>query len=193
MLHDLIYLCIHGTFFDIGDQLGSLSGPSRHIKVLQLCGWVMSRVPKWICGLECLSWLELNIMTCTDEFHALGELPSLVHLSLWLDSIPEDSAVIFSTGLYPVLETFRCLSKYDVTAYLAFEAGAMPKLRRLQLQFHKDHWGGATPVGLEHLLSLENISVDITCCSREVLDKADSAFRNCTQLHPNRPSCMVHG
>uniref|UniRef100_R7WC47 Putative disease resistance RPP13-like protein 3 n=1 Tax=Aegilops tauschii TaxID=37682 RepID=R7WC47_AEGTA len=176
MLHDLIYLCIHGTFFDTGDHLSSLSGPFRHIKVLKLCGWVMPGVPKWICGLECLSWLELNIMTCTDEFHALGELPSLVHLSLWLDSIPEDSAVIFSTGLYPVLETFRCLSKYDVTACLAFEAGAMPKLRRLGLQFHKDQWGGATPVGLEHLLSLENISVDITCCSLEVEDKAASVL-----------------
>ncbi|XBJ28096.1 hypothetical protein VPH35_005252 [Triticum aestivum] len=152
MLHDLRYLGIIGGASYTSDLLDSLSNPSRHIKVLELGCLRMPRVPKWICGLQCLCRLELNVDTCTDELHALGKLPSPVHLSLQLWSIPEDSTVIFSAGSFPVLELCECKSKYDVTAYLAFGAGAMPKLSWLGLQFDKSNWGGATPVGLEHLL-----------------------------------------
>ncbi|XP_045085837.1 disease resistance protein RGA5-like [Aegilops tauschii subsp. strangulata] len=159
MLHDLRYLRIIGNPSYTSDLLGSLSDPFRHMKVLELAFWRMSRIPKWICGLQCLCRLELNVDTCTDEFHALGELPSLVNLSLQIRSIPEDSRVTFSAGSFPVLEDFECESEYDVTVYLAFGAGAMPKLSLLDLRFDKSNWGGATPVG----------------------------FRKCTQLHPNRP------
>ncbi|VAH23551.1 unnamed protein product [Triticum turgidum subsp. durum] len=189
MLHDLRYLSIicHAAY--TSDLLDSLSNPSRHMKVLKLCPLRMPRVPKWICDLQCLCRLELNVDTCTDELHALGELPSLVHLKLRMWSIPEDSCVTFSAGSFPVLEVYEFESEYDVTAYLVFAAGAMPKLNLLVLQFDKRNWGGATPVGLEHLLSLEYIIVRIICGLEEVMDKAEteSAFRNCTEVHPNRP------
>ncbi|VAH11418.1 unnamed protein product [Triticum turgidum subsp. durum] len=188
MLHDLRYLCIIGHFFDESCRVVSLSDPSCHIKVLRLSGWRMPRVPKWICGLQCLSQLELDVELSTEEFHALGELPSLVFLNLWVFSIPDGSVVIFPAGSFPVLEGFECRSTHDVTSYLAFEAGAMPKLRSIALQFRKSNWGGATPLGLEHLLSLEHIFVVISGGLEEVCGEAESAFRNCTQLHPSRPS-----
>ncbi|XP_044336083.1 disease resistance protein RGA5-like [Triticum aestivum] len=190
MLHDLTYLQIDGSFFDTSNLLGSLSDPSHHIKVLIINEWRMPRVPKWICGLQCLSWLDLKVGTCTDEFHALGELPSLVQLSLWLDIIPEDSVVIFSAGSFPVLQHCECNSEYDVTAYLVFAAGAMPKLRILRLQFDDGHWGGAAPVGLEHLLSLERIDASVRSPS-EYLKQIISAFWSAIKLNPNRPSLNV--
>uniref|UniRef100_A0A453A1R9 AAA+ ATPase domain-containing protein n=3 Tax=Aegilops tauschii subsp. strangulata TaxID=200361 RepID=A0A453A1R9_AEGTS len=186
MLHDLRHLCVSGDSSHTSDLLGSLSEHSPHIKVLELGGLRMPRVPKWICGLQCLCRLELNVDTCTDELHALGELPSLVHLRLHMWSIPKDSTVIFSAGSFPVLELCECKSEYDVTAYLAFGAGAMPKLSWLELQFDKSNWGGSAPVGLEHLLSLNSVFVIIRG-PEEAKEEAESAFRNCTQLHPNRP------
>ncbi|XBJ28092.1 hypothetical protein VPH35_005248 [Triticum aestivum] len=194
LLHDLRYLNIKGCSSYTSDMLGSVSRPFRHIKVLKLSGCRMPRVPKWICGLQCLYRLEMDVDTCTvDEFHALGELPSLVHLSLLMWSIPEDSCVTFSAGTFPVLENFECTSKYDVTAYLAFGAGAMPKLSRLNLGFGKSNWGGATPVGLEHLLSLKVIYVVIRRYPEGVMEKAEaeSAFKNYMQVHPNRPDLYI--
>ncbi|XBJ28093.1 hypothetical protein VPH35_005249 [Triticum aestivum] len=191
LLRDLRYLQIQGCRTSASDMLGSLSNPFRHIKVVDLSGFKMPRVPKWICGLQCLYRLELNVDTCTDELHALGELPSLVDLSLQMCSIPEDRCVTFSAGSFPVLEYCYFQSEYDVTAYLAFGAGAMPKLNSLNLKFDKSNWGGATPVGLEHLLSLKWISVNVMCGAEEGKDEAESAFSNCMQLHTNRPRLCI--
>uniref|UniRef100_A0ACD5Z209 Uncharacterized protein n=1 Tax=Avena sativa TaxID=4498 RepID=A0ACD5Z209_AVESA len=197
MLHDLRYICIHGQFYDGNDRLASLSDPPRHIKVFEMDGWMISRIPEWICGLQYLYSLKLVVKkTSTDELHALGELPSLTHLSLTVVSIPRDTAVIFSAGLFPVLEDFKCISNCDVTAYLSFEAGAMPKLQSLELQFNQRRWGGAAPLGLDHLLSLEHITVRITANSKrfpqQVRREANSVFENCTQPHPSSPSFTSH-
>ncbi|XBJ21042.1 hypothetical protein VPH35_011763 [Triticum aestivum] len=201
MLQDLRYLHIDSNpiRFCPSDLLASQSNPSRRIKVVKLDYWRMPKVPKWILDLKCLSWLELNVEACTGEFHALGALPSLLHLQLKLWSIPKDSVVILSTGVFPVLEECTFYSESDVTAYLAFEAGAMPKLRGLGLLFNKDQWGGATPVGLEHLLSLER--VDVTLCISHLffeggdvhatLRVTESVFGKCTRLHPSCPSIRV--
>ncbi|KAF6986670.1 hypothetical protein CFC21_004396 [Triticum aestivum] len=188
-LVQLRYLRIISNPSYTSDMLCSVSEPFRHIKVLNLSSCRMPRVPKWICGLQCLCRLELNVDTCTDELHALGELPSLVHLSLQICSIPEDSAVTFSAGSFPVLEYCKLEPEYDVTAYLAFGAGAMPKLTWFRLYFN--NWGGATPVGLEHLLSLKYVKVIIRG-PEEVENEAESAFRNCMQQHPNRPEFDIY-
>jgi hypothetical protein len=162
MLHDLRYLCIHGNAIDTNGWLASLSDPTRHIKVFEL-NWAISRIPKWICCLQCLYRLEFDVKeTSTDELHALGKLPSLACLSLYVFK-SKDVVFIISTGLFPPLENFKCSTSWDVTANLAFEAGAMPQLRRLELGFSESCWGGTAPLGLEHLLSLEHITIFLSC------------------------------
>uniref|UniRef100_A0A8R7QR43 Uncharacterized protein n=1 Tax=Triticum urartu TaxID=4572 RepID=A0A8R7QR43_TRIUA len=79
----------------------------------------------------------------TDEVHVLGQLPSLLYLSLKVLCIPEDRAAIICTGSFPVLECLALRScDDDATACMGFETGAMSKLRRLVLGVH-DRWDDA--------------------------------------------------
>ncbi|KAI5020794.1 hypothetical protein ZWY2020_045682 [Hordeum vulgare] len=120
--------------------------------------------------------------TSTEEFHLLGELPSLVKLTFMVSHIPKEKAIL-GMGLFPVLEFFEFLSEEDAMAYLGFEAGAMPNLQFLNL-INKE-WGGDTPVGMEHLLRIQRIFL-------HRVDSGDativSAFRNALSGHPNCPS-----
>ncbi|XP_037452894.1 disease resistance protein RGA5-like [Triticum dicoccoides] len=94
-----------------------------------------------------------------DGITILGGLPSLVHLELQVVTFPKEEAVIMSKGLFPVLERLTFLSDEDVITYLRFEAGAMPKLQELSVHLRVPQWGGAAPVGTEHLLALQQISL----------------------------------
>jgi hypothetical protein len=197
-LCNLKSLRIGGWTEDVDDRLGSLSNPPAQIEVLRLGKWLFSRVPKWIGGLHCLCHLYLLVReTSTKEVGVLGELPSLVHLSLWVEHIPKHSALVLGAGFFPVLEDLKFhVADGDVTKYLTFEAGAIPKLRRLTLQFHEQDWGGATPTGLEHLLALEQIHVYIRSRiedREQVRRDAEYAFRSATRAHPSCPSFTIGG
>ncbi|VAH99610.1 unnamed protein product [Triticum turgidum subsp. durum] len=160
-------------------QLGSLSNPFQHMERLCMRTWWFCRVPKWMDGLHCLRVLELQVEeTSTEEIHLLGELPSLVYLNFGAGKIPAERAIL-GTGLFLVLEYFYCSSRKDITAYLGFEAGAMPNLRILCLSVV--HWGGTIPVGMEHLLHLEEIRLD------GAFHDVVCAFKEASLVHPNRP------
>ncbi|XP_048546577.1 disease resistance protein RGA5-like [Triticum urartu] len=161
-------------------QVGSLSNPFQHMERLCMRTWWFCRVPKWMDGLHCLRVLELQVEeTSTEEIHLLGELPSLVYLNFGAGKIPAERAIL-GTGLFLVLEYFYCSSRKDITAYLGFEAGAMPNLRILCLSVV--HWGGTIPVGMEHLLHLEEIRLD------GAFHDVVCAFKEASLVHPNRPS-----
>ncbi|XP_037423770.1 disease resistance protein RGA5-like [Triticum dicoccoides] len=187
-LYNLESLVISGDHYEREDrqQLGSLSNPFQHIERLELPFWRLWRVPKWLCGLHCLRFLELYVEgTSTQDFHLLGELPSLAHLEFKACEIPDERAML-GTGLFPVLEFLDIRSSKDTTAYLGFEAGAMPSLRRLWIG--ASHWGGTVPVGMEHLLPLQEIKVYGVSNTKDTKD----AFKEALLLHPNRPSVKVH-
>uniref|UniRef100_A0A8I6XZB9 Disease resistance R13L4/SHOC-2-like LRR domain-containing protein n=1 Tax=Hordeum vulgare subsp. vulgare TaxID=112509 RepID=A0A8I6XZB9_HORVV len=162
-LCDLRFLYLACNLERYVDLLDSISDPPLCMENLRLGGWPFYKVPKWIGDLDCLHRLSLCVERLrTDDVHVLGQLPSLVYLSLKVLSIPQDSATIICTGSFPVLECLALMSRDDdATACMEFEAGAMPKLRRLVLGVH-DRWGGgsAMPVGMVRLLSLEQIHVD---------------------------------
>ena len=174
-------------------QLGSLSNPFRHIEHLELSFWRLWRVPKWLCGLHCLCLLKLYVEeTSTQDVHLLGKLPSLIHLEFRACEIPDERAML-GTGLFPVLEFLNFWSRKDTTAYLGFEAGAMPSLRTLWLRAYG--WGVTVPVGIEHLLHLQQIQVHAVCISKDSVDRlkeAEDAFKEALLMHPNRPSVKVH-
>ncbi|CAM0946904.1 unnamed protein product [Alopecurus aequalis] len=187
-LHNLRFLTCDFTTSD--DQLYSLSNPPLHMEQLHLPKWVLKKVPKRIADLRCLRGLSLRVEhLSTDEVHAVGKLPSLTWLSLKVLRIPEDSgAVTICKGLFPVLEylALRSTEDSDGTACMEFEQGAMPKLRTLHLGL-RDEWGGAPPVGLEHLSALEQIHVNYSSTIPKSSD-VEAAFRNAALVHPRRPS-----
>nr|UBY06987.1 NBS-LRR disease resistance protein [Dasypyrum villosum] len=197
-LRNLKYLQMSGFHDDKDDILGSVSDPPALVEEMHLTCWKMLRVPKWIGDLHCLHNLDLYVReTKNDAITILGGLPSLVDLKLSVVTCPKEEVVIVSKELFPVLE---CLSfssyEDDVTAYLGFEAGAMPKLRKLRLELNGPLWGGAAPAGMEHLLDLQQIC--FTACRHhegyheQVKLKIQSAFRNAVELHPRRPSLDIH-
>ncbi|KAE8806433.1 putative disease resistance protein RGA1 [Hordeum vulgare] len=199
-LRSLKYLMMIGSHDDKDDILGSVSDPPALIEEMYLIGWKMLRVPKWIGYLSCLHSLELSARgTKNDEITILGGLPSLVYLYLNVVTCPKEEVVIVSKGLFPVLERLKFISdKEDVTAYLGFQAGAMPKLRELYLAMVLDApvWGGAAPVGIEHLLGLQQIRVSAHITHKESLEQVElevrSAFRKALQLHPSPPSLNLY-
>jgi hypothetical protein len=174
------------------NHLFSLSNTPPHIEKLEMQRWTFKGVPKWICDLQYLHTLSLFVEhLSTDDVHILGKLPGLVHLCLNVLRVPEDSAAaVVCTRLFPVLQHLRLRSdRDDSTACMEFEAGAMPKLRRLVLQI-RDKWGGVMPVGMEHLLALEQIHIDNMFSVHDDSD-VESAFRDAAQVHPSRPSVSM--
>jgi hypothetical protein len=106
--------------------------------------------------------------------------------------------VVVGTGLFPVLEVFWFRSDEDVSAYLSFEAGAMPKLQKLTPGFGWKEWRGATPVGMECLPCLRGIRVwlrdtvlELSKNEEDVRADVESAFKCAVQLHPKHPSVTV--
>ena len=84
-----------------------------------------------------------------DDIGIISQLPSLIHLVLHISRAPENKIIIpGGSGLFPALKHFRVLC--DRISYLTFEAGAMPKLERLELCFNAKGWDryGAAPVGI---------------------------------------------
>nr|UBY07247.1 NBS-LRR disease resistance protein [Dasypyrum villosum] len=193
-LCDLKFLYLACNLQHYVDLLDSISDPPLRMENLRLGGWPFYKVPKWIGDLHCLHRLSLCVERLrTDGVHVLGQLPSLVYLSLKVLCIPQDSAVIICTGSFPVLECLALRSRDDdATACMGFEAGAMPKLRRLVLGVH-DRWcgGSAMPAGMVHLLSLEQIHVDNMSSVHDDCD-VESAFRNAAQVHPRCPPVTIY-
>jgi hypothetical protein len=127
----------------------------------------------------------------------LGELPSLVEASFQVLDVSQDK-VLVGSGSFPVLEQVRFSSDGDVSAYLSFEAGAMPKLQRLTLYLGWKEWRGATPVGMECLPCLQQICVTLYDTGiessknrQDVCADVKSAFKSAASVHPRHPFVIV--
>jgi hypothetical protein len=204
MLHDLRYMFLNCQIECDGysGQLDSLPDPPLRLEVLELETWTFRRVPKWFGDLSCLRFLRLRVLhLSSDEVRVLGELPSLVEARFSVLDVSQDK-VLVGSGSFPVLEQVRFWSKGDVSAYLSFEAGAMPKLQSLTLAFPWKEWRGATPVGMECLPCLQNITVDIKVWFKDtdaqssknwqdVRADVESAFKSALSVHPGHPSLRV--
>ncbi|CAM0947977.1 unnamed protein product [Alopecurus aequalis] len=173
-------------------ELDSLPHPPLRLEELHLDGWTLSRVPRWIGELCCLWTLDLCVLhLSSDEVRVVGALPSLIIARFDVLDVSADKVVV-GTGLFRVLEVFCFQSEGDISGYLSFEAGAMPKLRGLSLGWKE--WRGAAPVGIECLPCLRGIHVSISREQQsrkdwpEVRDDVESAFRSVVQLHPKHPS-----
>ncbi|KAG2630940.1 hypothetical protein PVAP13_3KG560751 [Panicum virgatum] len=126
-----------------------------HNKLVRSCLDVWRSVPPHLESFHAREVLE-------DDVGMLSHLPSLIHLVLNIRRAPENKIIVSGgSGSFPILKHFTIV--YGRISYLTFEAGAMPKLERLELCFNAkgcDKYGAA-PAGIEHLPGLKEISVPI--------------------------------
>jgi disease resistance protein RPM1 len=148
------------------DGLSTLSSFPRYLGKLDLKDCLFSRIPRWIAHLQNLDSLKLAVSEVVpkDDVHILAGMPSLVYL--YLDTIvehPQERFIFPGNGkAFPAL---RQLKFRRPKLFMAFEAGALPRLRKLELWFSAKGWeqGGDkwVPIGIEHLpTSLEEILVE---------------------------------
>ena len=148
-----------------------------------------SRIPGWIGQHHSLYDLQLNVQDVYgDDVGILSQLPSLVRLHLHIHGVPKDKIIIRGRG-FPVLKHFT-VGCFRIS-YLAFEAGAMPKLERLELCFNAQGWDryGGVPAGIEYLSGLKEIVGYIGSQYAKESNRraAESALRDVAGLHPGHP------
>jgi hypothetical protein len=140
------------------DALRLLSPPFHNLEGLGLDGLTFSGVPRWIRDLQKLRWLTFATKEMPQEdIGIIGTLPSLLNLYLRIQGVPANRVVIGRSTGFKALEFFKF--DCDVVSYLIFEDGAMPSLRTFELRLDSHKWDKATPLGLQYLSSLKEISV----------------------------------
>lgn len=150
-------------------------------------------VPKLTGELHNLQHLELQVIEMMeDDVRIFAQLQSLIHLKLHVFGTPK-RAIMFGTG-FPVLKcfSFMCIK----ISFLTFEAGAMSRLQRLEINFNAHGWEdqqGAPPVGIEQLSGLREVAVLIGCRAAKESDKraAQSALGNAVDVHTGRPTANI--
>jgi disease resistance protein RPM1 len=172
------------------DWLSRLSGFPRHIQRLHLWGLWFPRIPKWIAQLHDLYNLELvvrEVVPKDDGIGFLAALPSLVHLWLVIKQEPEETVVIPSTfGAVVAFPALKHLKFCCPKPLLAFEAGALPRLKNLELRLTVAGWeevlNWLEPAGVEHLpAGLERIFL---YCHSNLGDKASfSSLKSLFHTH----------
>ncbi|RCV18634.1 hypothetical protein SETIT_3G317600v2 [Setaria italica] len=137
--------------------------------------------PKWMAQAVRLTSLILEVEElCSEDVHVLAGLPCLTYLDLGAAKAPNRSIMIqINSNEFSCLKEFKF--KYHILL-LSFEPGAMPTLQSLDLTF-----SGGSVIGIEHLASLEEISVylkalpcDLSKIRSEISDALDRHPRNHT-------------
>ncbi|TVU38992.1 hypothetical protein EJB05_12391 [Eragrostis curvula] len=180
------------------DTMSSIS-PPHHLETLDLLAWWFSRIPQWLAKLHNLCSLDLCVREVMQEdVSILGAMPSLMHLQFQVQEIPKEKIIIHgnTAHLFPVLRNFQFKCERTVSLQLLkFEAGAMPHLRRLEIETTEKllEWYGGMPAGMEHLLGLKEICLYILHGQGTESERmaAESAFRSITQMHPSRPTITI--
>lgn len=177
--------------------------PFLNLEKLDLLDWTFSKVPRWTGHLHSLRELALGAKQILQEDVSMvgTRLPFLVHLSLRIvPGIPakERGIIVAGTTGFRALRFF-CFDSSKMSN-LAFEAGAMPQLRRLLLGLDPLEWDEATPIGLDHLSRLEEIRVLTTASSpaaggsKSMKDKpvlVKDVFQSAANALSSRPSFIM--
>ncbi|KAL6659051.1 hypothetical protein ACP70R_003091 [Stipagrostis hirtigluma subsp. patula] len=183
--------CLGPECYDENDRLGSLSQSLLRIEELHLPDWGLPRVPRWISGdLQNLRWLCLRVdEVSADGARALGELPLLAHLSLHCRQ--DSAAIVFDAAGFPALQSLAILFLGGAAPRLCFEAGVMPNLGCLILAYLTSEWSGTAPTGMEHLLNVSDIYIDLGLNLQTMEDSIMRAFWEAIQAHRSRPTLRL--
>jgi len=167
------------------------TGPQQLQKILMIHITVHT-VPKWMSALCSLSILHIRLLMLGEEgLHALGSIPSLSDLVIYLDRAED----LVTSNAYP----FHSLRKFEVWSItrLVFAQGVMPKLQTLVLGFKKmESMGkfGDLAVGFENLSSLVDVDVSLSCMGAawlEELKAAKATIQNAVNMNKNKLSLKI--
>jgi hypothetical protein len=171
-----------------------VSPPFPFLEELDVAGWTFPRVPRWIGGLHNIRTLRFGVKEVSDliwdDVGLIGMLPNLIELYLRIDGdvVPAGGIVIGCSTGFKLLRDFHLEIKS--TSKLAFEAGAMPNIRRIGMSSTVDpnqrNKQAAAPVGLEHLASLKVIKV--FRMTYDDLDAFVDMLREVAKGLPNQPA-----
>ncbi|RLM69220.1 putative disease resistance RPP13-like protein 2 isoform X2 [Panicum miliaceum] len=154
---------------------------------------LFSRLPEWIGRLQKLCILKIVVRELRrDDVNRIAGLKELTVLSLYVRQ-PTAQSIIFNSAAFPVLKylKFRC-----GVLRLAFQAEAIPKLRRLKLEFnaHSGEQYGDMLAGIEHLSNLQELAVRVGAApGAEESDKmaAESVLKETISKHSRHLSFSV--
>ncbi|KAJ1266093.1 hypothetical protein BS78_08G124800 [Paspalum vaginatum] len=160
----------------LGCVLSCLFTHPRCLRRLHL-DYCSSTFPKWIAQAVRLTSLILEVEElCSDDVQVLAGLPCLIYLDLRAAKTADRSIRIqVNSNQFPCLKEFRF--KYSIVM-LTIEPRAMPKLETLDLTFN-----GGSVVGIEHLASLEEISMYLKALPC-YLSKLRSEISDAIDRHP---------
>ncbi|XP_037467329.1 disease resistance protein RGA5-like [Triticum dicoccoides] len=112
------------------------------------------RCPEWIGQLHGLYKICISVREVADGVSIVAQLPSLAYFCLSIFGMgkeeKEESVVIPGTGS-GAFRALKHLRFYCKKVSLTFEAGAMPKLEKLSIQFRHEMAPQFLPVGIQHL------------------------------------------
>ncbi|XP_037447674.1 disease resistance protein RGA5-like [Triticum dicoccoides] len=195
--HKLQSMWIDGGNSSVFELLDSWSPlPSCLQRYVMGSVYCLSKPPKWITpALTSLAYLQINLIVITEEvLGILGQLPALLSLKLYTDTVQKDRLVLQGRG-------FRCLKEFlydhfgEGAGTFLFEEGALPKLEKLELWFSVSVAKAyGFYLGIEHLPYLKDVRVILQkrdATSSEV-EAADVAIRKEANLHPNHPRLTLH-
>ncbi|KAL6897947.1 hypothetical protein ACP4OV_006906 [Aristida adscensionis] len=163
-----------------------------HLRKLRM-NHLIKQLPDWMARAEKLAYVDgLQVQELrSDVVQALAQLPCLIYLELFATRVSERPIIILP-NTYRSLKNFElCCSEF---ACLTFETGAMPRLRRLSITLWQVSSAAVQPqgdspiAGVEHLVSLEEISVTIWGKS----SKTESACRDAINRHPRSHALRIH-
>lgn len=160
------------------------------LKKLEIRHSAFLSLPGWICSLERLSSLSIEVYKLSQEIiDILGRLQNLLVLSLTSKHVPEGN---FNDG-FRNLTCFHFLSN---AVGRIFGPGAMLNLKRLDLSFQASHTKDVFhgfDFGLENLSSLEHLSIEIICfnANLRVVEDAKDAIRRAIYRGRSRGANLV--
>lgn len=145
------------------------------------------RVPMWIKELGNLRFLKIATRELMmNGVEILRGLPVLTALSLYVRTAPVERITFDKVG-FPVLKHFKF--SCSTVPCLKFEADGMQNLRKLKLGFnaHIVHQHASTPISIEHLPGLREISLKIGGTGTD----AESHLTALISSHPNNPRIEI--
>lgn len=150
-------------------------------------------VPRWMSSLCFLSSINIELLALgAQDFHVLGSIPSLRCLSIHVKETRDERLVIGKC--YP----FRCLTEMQIdyeSMAVVFAPGSMQNLKELHLVFGVKevmHKYGDCNFGLEHLMSLEHVSVKtMYSIMPEEVEAVKDEFQKSLDMNPGKPTLIV--
>ncbi|KAK1609160.1 hypothetical protein QYE76_032833 [Lolium multiflorum] len=158
------------TYFPLSLESWCLATPCS-LREFYITYCYIDKVPNWMRLLQNLRELELYVVTVRPEDVAiLGSVPTLLFLTLKTFNGTDGRILLhgFSSLKYLCLELLYCGTS------LEFEAGSMPRLEHLKLEFrvHRmDCLNGSSNFGIQHLSALSPFALANTL---EALSKLSS-------------------